>query len=385
MEKIFFTIIKTVLAILFCFTVSFSYCTDVEVSPYQIFFDCYTNSYQHDALSVSDSDGDPITGAEWYDGDQLSTPAYIVNQNARKIKVVFGSINYSGIAHLIVNLSYASGGTKGIGTFCKQFIANYNFAVGSEDTIEFQLTGDLPDAVGKHNFTWKWDIYAIPVNATGYCANWEPTNTAISYFTVLAEPKAPMAKPWEGVLDIACDFASGEKTAINILKKLISEFYSSGVTYNSSDSYYTTNEFVGEHVFYLSTLLAEWGTNVNNVTVDCQDCSMFFSILSSSLGAPLNKTCRISPKYDIEFDTNKIIPIGLAQDSTYTWNFHQIAWDNNVYDPTIKVYGYQDPPTNLPFSTYQGLVLAPNENWTLESSFILGQNDPVTTMPTRID
>lgn len=144
MEKNLFVKIKAFLVVLFCFLVSLSYSTDVRVFPYEIDFDYDTNSHQYDALSVSDSDGDLITLPEWYDGDEVSTPAYIINQSARKIKVRFGSNDYSGNVHLIIRLTYQTQNLGGIGTLCDFFVPNYSLAPGYEPQLTLNLTGNLP-------------------------------------------------------------------------------------------------------------------------------------------------------------------------------------------------------------------------------------------------
>lgn len=358
--------------ILLCLWSFLSFSTEVEVYPYDIFFDYDHSSHQHDALSVSDENGDLVTSAEWHYFDQISNPAYIEGEYSRRIKVCFASDNYTDIAHLIIRLSYASGSSNGIGTLCNFFIPNYDLAIGQGNAVELQLTGGLPLNVGKQEFTWKWEIYAIPVNESGYSAAWTTTNTTHTYYRLFSEPIAPMEEPWTSVLDKACSWAQGKTTIDNTLSELVIRLYNDDeLDYNPNQSHYIEEN--GAFVFNLSGILESWHY------VDCQDCSMLLSILSSSLGLPLNQTRRLEG----DFTTNEIDPIGLTySEAEYSWAFHQIDWNNYVYDPTI-MYGYSIP-TKMTITAYQDAIRKTSW-WGIYNPFILGQTDPYYNEPTSIE
>ncbi len=264
---------------------SFAYSTNITMAPDEIRFDYDNASYTYDALTIRNATGGTAYVPEWYPFDGRNNPvAYIKGQMNRKIEVRFSS-NYSGTVHLILKLSIFSG--NGIGTICNLFIPNYDTSSG--DYRSLNLSGTLLNIVSKQTFTWKWEIYAIPINATGYCAAWTTTNTTHTYYTVLAAPQTPMAQPWVSVLDKACVWASGQNTDSNVLTYLSNNLYNnSGLDYDGYQTHYDYISYPSQKLeFNLTAFLGEWNK------ADCQDMSMFLSILSSSVGASLNQTRRI--------------------------------------------------------------------------------------------
>lgn len=376
------------MTVMLCLMAGSSYCVDnLQVTPLEIFFN-YESGYTRDALTISD-DGTPIENvSEWDDYNMEKHKfAYIKGQSSRTIKVRFDCGNYSGLMHLLIKLSYVSGHTDGIGTICNLFISNYNNTSGVcggsfDDSRILTLAGTLPPSVGVHEFQWKWEIYAIPVNNPNYCAAWSTTYTTHHYFTLLAAPQAPMAQPWERVLDKACVWASGQNTDYNVLNSLTTKLYNnSGLRYTSGASHYRRTYVINHYVsvFYLSELLYDWDY------VDCRDVSMFLSILSSSIGGSLTQTRRINGW----FDTKSIIPIGQTATTT-SWYFHQVGWNNNVYDACIK---FDTSPNRIPINEnidnpYKIDLVDPcatcQKNWTPLDAFRLGETDPYFNNPTEI-
>ena len=360
---------------------------EMEVFPAEIIFDYDQNSYLDDALSVSDETGTPVTWAEWdSEYGQVSTPAYKRSQIARSIKVIFGDNYYNGSAHLMVKLTYAPGSSTGIGIpaqSCYKFISEYSLENANEDTVVFELTGALPTTVGKHTFTWKWEIFAIPIDNQEYCASWTTINTTHNFYTLYSDPIAPMQRPWTSVLDKACVWAAGEWSVSNILFLLVDGLYNSGLSYNDVAFHYKIEG--NSKVFKLSLLLSEWNE------VDCQDCAMLLSVLSSSIGTPLNSTRRLNGP----FHTNPIWPIapmGQRTKSTPRWEFHQIAWYNNkVYDSSLLIDNYPDGsiiPINMDINDPYQILLNADYNggpWFAYEAFVLGQTDPYFEMSTYIE
>ncbi len=362
------------------------------VEPDAIFFNFEAGNLR-DALAICDDTGNQILTSEWnYANDDEYKFAYIKDQSPRSIKVSFKANDYSytGAMHLIIKLSYPQG-TDGIGSVCNYFVSNYKCTGtalcgnSSDHTITLNLTGQLPQSVGKHRFKWKWDIYAIPVDNPNYCSFSDTTTTFHTYYTLLAAPQAPMAQPWSSVLEKACTLASLKSTDSDVLNALTTKLYSeSGLIYTSGTShyrrFYDINRFVS--VFYLSELLNNWN---NSKYVDCRDVSMFLSVLSSSIGASLTQTRRINGW----FDTKSIIPIGQTATTT-SWYFHQVGWNNNVYDACIK---FNTSPTRIPINEnidnpYKIDLVDPcsscQKNWTPLNAFRLGETDPYSNDPTEI-
>lgn len=376
MKKNLFVKIKAFLVILFGFFASLSYGTDLEVEPYEIYFDYDHSSYAHDALSVSDADGDLIYASEWNSeyGGKISNPAYIKGQSNRWIVIRLKS-DYTDTAHLLIKLSY-QGGNTGIGTLCSRFVPNFNLAPGTNDTLMLRLTDGLPASVGKHTFTWKWEILAIPVDNPNYCAAWKTTTTSHDFYTLLAAPQAPMTQPWTNVLDYACDWASGQSTATTIAPKVTDGiYYHLGDTDGDIDydwpigrSFFSYNE--DKRAFYLYSFFNCINTS-NSVFVNCSDVANLFNIFSSALG--LNSSSKRIENYQNDFHTNSIDAIGSYSWDTIIWQYHHYGWYNNtVNDPCLRV-NENSPvlPSNMDQGTYNNYLIKPNYCYT-DSTIAVG-------------
>lgn len=399
------------ITILFCISCSFSNAQTLQVIPDDIYFN---NNLGHstDALTIRDSNGDsyPLPEYSVYEDNRNNPFAYVMGQQSRTIKVVFSDSSpyeYDGMAHLIVNLSVTDG--NGIGTVCNVFIPNYYLSC-SPCVLNF--TSSLPD-VGKHEFTWKWDIYAIPVNEPGYCAGWNTTETTHTYYTVLAEPQAPMEEPWTSVLDYACVWASGESTPGVAATKVTESLYSSGFVYDTIEG---RQRYGDGNDFELANFVSEIG---EDQFVNCLDMAKAVTTFANALGCNLSvlkfKGNAWNYPYDPEYGfwVNLIDPIGIAVAPTNNvfesppiaddcregyFKYHAFSVDenNHVWDACLKYNTDIDPdnvlgdpygsecgvpvgltiaepfllPCNIPDSTYlNGLI----DDWVLERGYC---NDP---------
>jgi hypothetical protein len=134
--------------------------TDVDVRPLLIEFNYDPSSSTNDAITIKNANG-IIEEPEWLsNGGNLIEHkfAYIKGQSNRNIRVYFGS-NCAEPIHLFITLTVIDG--TGIGTLCNYLVPNYS----RYSWVTLELDGATPAYVGKHNFTWEWSIYAIPVGA----------------------------------------------------------------------------------------------------------------------------------------------------------------------------------------------------------------------------
>jgi hypothetical protein len=274
--------------------------------------------------------------------------------------------------HLIINLTVSSG--TGIGTVCNHFEANYT----APDWITLELDGNIPGSVGARNFTWQWSVYALPLDITNYCAATSTNSTSHTYYTLLAAPQSPMSEPWTSVLDYACDWASGESTNSNVLYYLCYNLYnSSGLDYDGGQSHYECISYPSQKLqFNLTDFLQEWNK------ADCQDVSMFLSILSGSLGANLSQTRRIQG----DFTTKSIDPVESTFGwRTVSWSFHHVGWLSNIFDPCVRLNSSSPYiPINSNIDSPYKIDLYYSGTWVPQSAFILGQTDPYWGLPTEI-
>jgi hypothetical protein len=353
----------------------FLYSQRPAIWPAEISFNYDANGSTNDAITIKNYNSDIMIAPEYKVNQCNDSIAYEISQTTHRVKVKFAS-NVSNM-NFIVKATVTSG--VGIGNICEIFVTPVDL---NSTVFTVDLIGTLPGTIGKRKFTWTWSAFALPINSpycTIQCFNYPTTHT---YYMVLSSPIEPMEIPWIRVLDYACVWASGHGTENGALNALMTNLYSnSGLKYNPGQSHYKFVTYpYARHEFYLTDLLDEMED------VDCQDISMFFSILSSSLGTSLNQTRRIDGK----FTTELVDPIG----ATITWGsqewfFHQVAWMNNVYDPCVQLhYGSAYSPFNAnidnPYKTDLVDDMVYPHDWDPAEPFVLGQIDPYWGYPSVI-
>lgn len=331
MKNRFCKIITNALIVtLFSFQCHLLVAQSISVEPDYIEFDWEAGN-SRDALTISDDSGVEIEKPEYYpwDNNRNNPIAYIKSQSNRIIKVQFKSSNFDGQAHLLINLTKSGGTGTAIGSVCSLFIPNYDFY--NPDEREITFTGTFPTEVGKHNFTWEWEIYAIPVNDANYCATWSTSYTEHIYYTLFAVPQAPVAQPWANVLDLACTWAANKTTEKDILSAITVGAYNYFSQFYEYNPNYTHTSLING--FHLSQFLID-------DMADCQDMSAVLQIFTRMLGGTNTRILYIDDKSPFleNFAYKKIKPIGLGwiEGNQYNyWSFHQVAWLDNVYDACI--------------------------------------------------
>jgi hypothetical protein len=331
---------------------TFSYGTEnMDVTVDEIYFN-HEGGYANDALTISD-DGTPIVNVpEWSDSYYPQKDkyrfAYIMGQTTRSIKVRLNAGSYTGLMHLLIKVSYITGtGTDGIGEVCNLFVPNFN----ANSLLTLYPTGNFPASVGAHEFHWHWEIYAIPINNSNYCAARGTTDTSHHFYTLLAAPQAPMVQPWERVLDYACDWAGGQSTEPTIITSLTTNLYNSGAKYDGNNHH----TIGSKSNLYLTYLLNDLDAAPTNTYMDCRDFANFLHVLSNALGLNgcyhviyhNNSSC---DNVTFQFYYNYLFPAGQSPTRGY-WNFHQVGWYNNsnVADASTQIDN-DDNPTASPYS-----------------------------------
>lgn len=245
----------------FCVQSSFS--TDyIEVWPYEIKFN-HERRHNYDAVAICKNASEDIPVPEWKYGVRSEKFAYIKEQSNRTIQVRFDS-NCDSM-HLLINLSVYSG--TGIGEVCNFFVANYYRL----DSIILTLDGSVPNSVGKRDFTWEWEIYAISKDPA-YCSDMSDPTTEHTYYTLLDDPEPPMGSPWTDVLDYACVWASGQSTEFNVVWDITEGAYNNiGKEYDGGDTHAPLPNFD-----LTSFLDEDWA--------DCRDMSAVVQVFTNALG-----------------------------------------------------------------------------------------------------
>ena len=373
--------LKFVLRIVYILLISIVSCNVAEAQTLHVFpaaieFD-FESGNDDDALTISDNSGNPSTIPEYQIGFTDDPVAYIMGQESIKIKVAFEDDSYSDSVHLIVNLTVFDG--NGIGAVSSIFIPNYDLN-NAWDFRTLDLTGKLPLGVGKHSFTWRWKIYAIPINGNA-CFGVKITDTEHDYYTVYSEPKTPMEEPCPIVLDYACDWANGQTTAINIAQKVTEGIYNNigdtdgDIDYDWPYGRSFFSEGTDKRTFNLENFFW-WLEHDNDVLVNCSDVANLFNVCSAALG--LNSYSKRIENYSTPFYTNPINSIGSPLNGSSDWDiiewgYHHFGlYNNKVNDPCLKVNS-SNPilPSNMEQTLYNNYLINPNYSYN-DSSIAVG-------------
>jgi len=320
-------------------------------------FDYDHSSNTYDAVDIRVNYSSDIPVPEWTTfGETNEKMAYIKSSSSRKIKAQFWcdlANNYWKIGADVLN------GT-GFGNLPSIWVEIPSSHTSSY--VTYTADGTVPGTVDIRNFRWNWyvwwgdDTRSLPKSSAAQKLSVETTGPHY-YYTLL-------------------DWASGKSSSSQALNALTTTLYTnSELYYNGYQSHYKI--YYNKCVFKLTDFLSDW------YEADCQDCGMFLSTLSSSIGASLQQTRRIQGG----FYTKSILPIGWSDYdwTTASWSFHHIAWLNNVYDACLKLK-QSDPriPINENIDDPYKIDLYNSGNWSLKTPFILGQQDPYWNRPSEI-
>lgn len=209
--------------------------------------------------------------------------------------------------------------------------------------------------VGAHTVEWQWE-FRIPPDE-----EWTPFHVSRHrIYTVLSRPNYPWAQfpftdnnlglPWAEVLEHACEWARGARTAASAATRVTRRVNTLGpslVEYpcDGGASYYTC-----ERSFNCGGFLDLLnGGDGNGFFLNCSDCASIVSSFSNILG------CDIHPaEMGYNFSLNPILLIGFVDDWSPAcvqmgFGFHEAAWtgqcreDDRVFDACLKIDGDEDP------------------------------------------
>jgi len=189
-----------------------------QIWPVEISFNYESSSTNNDAVTIRKNASTKIPVPEYIKDSRNESCAYIMGQSNRKIKVKFNSNNSN--MNYIVKATVISG--TGIGNSCEIFVAPCDL---NSTVFTLELSGFIPNSIGKRTFTWKWEATALPINSP-YCPiACTSVNTTHTYYTLLSTPKAPMPEPWTNVLDLACIWASGQSSDYSVISSITEGSY----------------------------------------------------------------------------------------------------------------------------------------------------------------
>ena len=189
------------------------------------------------------------------------------------------------------------------------------------------------------------------VPSWGLATSYNSVGLSNTLYATVATPTAPMAVPWVGVLDKACDWGKRISNANSATTALAKGLYDTG-TYNGYITHTTwpTPHQDGVETFqvpgFLSTLKG-----------DCRDFSDFMVCLSNAIGAKPLQSQRSASVTDIDnhtsvLETNNFVaaPWDPSLPQAESWNYHQWSTSDNVFDACIGTTA--TPLVNLTLTTY---------------------------------
>lgn len=207
-----------------------------------------------------------------------------------------------------------------------------------------------------------WVKFTQTVSPAPY---WYPVSSTYLFgntlYAVLDTPKVPMAEPWVGVLDYACDWAKGTSAATTATTALTNGEWNN-CFYNDGYFAYTDAPLKNaSETFSLQGFL-----NNSPPTGQCNDFADFLVCLSNALGAILLQAQRSASANDYYIDPNAVPPVhnpachfhtnllvgagGQYQTQRNTWTYHQ--WTtSNIFDGCLKFNG-TDIPADMTLTNY---------------------------------
>ena len=194
-----------------------------------------------------------------------------------------------------------------------------DFVNGTSQYYKFTPENLAPNYLSKDVLKFQWRAI-VDVSE-----QWLNTSEHIMY-TILDNPVAPMETPWVKVLDKACQWGQGSLSEAEAAEAISIQEY---IELDMEKTYYGGSTHAAGTTFYLNDFLNDtWG--------DCRDISAYYHILCRAVGISSAKVRRIS-YWTSYFCYKPILPFGYTSWSSGCWNFHQVGWYNNVYDPCIMV------------------------------------------------
>jgi hypothetical protein len=153
--------------------------------------------------------------------------------------------------------------------------------------VTMTSSSDLPDGIDKHTMDLTWMYKVVGGDGSGhFCDSVNPTSHDV--YAVLGTPNSPQSQPWQEVLEIACDEASGETTAAGATRAIWDNFYNEPSAEYDTDSgapRYCANPVATTGNFKLSTWLPIYNNPFDSIgKVNCYDMGKVVVTFANALG-----------------------------------------------------------------------------------------------------
>jgi hypothetical protein len=233
-----------------------------------------------------------------------------------------------------------TGGNSGLHLFTLHDVKLSNWGVGVRETTWHWQVRDDADDEWEHFATTRHRIYSVLSTPT---APWQQAPFTAANTQVL----------WTDVLDYACWWAFGAKTADKAAGRITRHVYDLGpavVTYDcpgGGSTHYAWPDF--NCTAFIDRLRGGIG---NGYYLNCSDCATITSTFANALGCDLWQS-RMSGM--IGFALNEMLGIGSNVWQTCcgfgAFSYHEVAWEGactaneDVFDACLQVDGDADPTT----------------------------------------
>jgi hypothetical protein len=318
----------------------------------------HSNRRTSGSISIK-SAGQSVTAPEWRQGTikpQDSLVAYAINQHRETITV-------------LVRLSSPD---QSVSVAEVQAIAEDGNVLGhvQSRTVNFNSSGEseiLPFIVPAPRFqqfgvnvgtaTWQWQFR---IQTTDEWTSIDKTNHQI--YVLIDTPVDPWNSetPWAEVLDKACDWARGARSADEAASKITNELYALGDSPKKLLSYQQTPTYA-QGVFNLTGFLELLNGAVNvPARINCDDCATVVSTFGNILGGKLFQS-----EMGDSIHTHHVRLIGKSKWIRVGFYRHAVAWKepclgpDPLFDACLQVDGDGNPadhskfkavvPANVPF------------------------------------
>ena len=276
------------------------------------------------SIPIYEGYNDPIDTPEWQSGTRNEPAAYIKGASGKKIESGFSHQHGEDITSMEI---YGYAPDQYFGELSHETVI-FSEEYGIE---EFTYSNPAPNYVKDHGIGFYW--YVTKVNTVTLGTPVYLGLTTHEFYIILSTPISPMTQPWDDVLEYACNWASGETTATDVVDEITYNTY-----WNYGSKYYTgqnSNVNAGCTELKLANLLAD-------TEIDCKDLAATVQVFSNALGVDNLGIIMVTPPSDPPLGTK---PINLMGHSTTEWqtrNFYNHAFANYpnttyIFDATCRV------------------------------------------------
>jgi hypothetical protein len=313
-----------------------------------------------DALSIRKNYTKDVAVPEWTKGKttaEQSPAAYSIAAVTGKTITIQARFVVNSSAPVQAQVRADGGGVLGA---IDPFTVSFKNGVSDPEFVTIQLPHHqlATGGVQRQDIQWTWYYQPSGGSWTQICV----TNHRI--YALLSAPQTPWVQspvlsttqlPWTDVLDYACQWAQGKKTAGDAAAAVTQQVNGGiGLVYDNTSG---ASKYTDTADHFLCTLFVAYlaGTGGMGNVVNCTDCASIVTAFANVLGCNVFASTMLTPGGG--FYTNKIIAVGGSNwaypfpgtPSEGIFSYHEVAWTgagsyiDGLYDACLKVDSSGNP------------------------------------------